>query len=77
MVYKIFAGEDTMKGFSWFKTIRKGIEGAVLGGGAAEAAIQVQQVDMEDIEHAVTVLVIAGVGFIFKAGKNWWKNRGK
>ena len=68
-----------MRRFRLFKMIRKGIEGAILSGGAVEAAIQALQqaedVDVSQVEHAATVLVAAVVGFTFKAIKNWLKNR--
>lgn len=70
-----------MKHFSILKNIRKGIEGAILSGAAVEAAVQVMQqaedVDLSDVEHAVTVIVAAGIGFLFKSVKNWLKNRDK
>ncbi len=70
-----------MKRFKLIKTIRKGIEGAILSGGAIEAGIQIVErshdIDTKDIEHALAVLVAAGIGFFVKALKNWLKNRGK
>jgi uncharacterized radical SAM superfamily protein len=70
-----------MKRFKLFKMIRKGIEGAILSGGAIEAGIQVlersEEIDVSQVEHAATVLVAAIVGFTFKAIKNWLKNRDK
>lgn len=70
-----------MARFSRLKNIRKGIEGALLTGGAIETAIQVmehsEEIDLTKVEHAVSVLVAAGIGFVIKALKNWLKNRGK
>lgn len=68
-----------MRRFRILKNIRKGIEGAFLSGGAVGGAVEVMQasqdVDISDVEHAVAVLVAAGVGFVFKSVKNWLKNR--
>lgn len=70
-----------MKRFKLIKTIHKGIEGAILSGGALEAGIRIlersEKIDVQDIEHAIAVLVAAGVGFVVKALKNWLKNRSK
>lgn len=67
--------------FDRLKNIRKGIEGAIMTGGAIEAAMQVversEDVDMTKIEHAIAVLVAAGIGFVFNSLKNWLKNRNK
>lgn len=68
-----------MKRFRLIKNIRKGIEGAFLSGGAVGGAVEVlqtsQDIDISDVEHAIAVLVAAGVGFVFKSVKNWLKNR--
>ena len=70
-----------MKAFSRLKNIRKGIEGAILTGGAVEVAIQAleksESIDVTKVEHAATVLIVAGIGFVFKSLTNWLKNRGK
>ena len=70
-----------MKVFSRIKNIKKGIEGAVLAGGAVEAAIQALEhgdsVDMSQVEHAAMVLIAAGLGFLVKSLQNWLKNREK
>ncbi|MHC4620006.1 MAG: hypothetical protein ACYTEQ_19850 [Planctomycetota bacterium] len=68
-----------MRRFRLLKNIRKGIEGAILTGSTMEAAIQIaersQDVDVSDVEHAVSVLVAAMIGFVIKSLKNWLKNR--
>lgn len=70
-----------MSRFKKLKNFRKGIEGAILAGGALEAGIQLleqsKEVDVSDMEHAITVLGAAIVGFLIKAIKNWLKNRDK
>lgn len=68
-----------MKRFKLLKNLRKGIEGAILSGGAVGTAVEViqrsQDVDITEIEQAMSVLVAAAVGFFIKSLKNWLKNR--
>ncbi|MEE9192973.1 MAG: hypothetical protein V3U21_00385 [Thermodesulfobacteriota bacterium] len=47
------------------KVIKKGLEGAIIGGGCGGAASQ----------DPIAAVVAAAVGFLLKAGKNWWKHR--
>ena len=68
-----------MRRFKWFKNLRKGIEGAILSGGATGAVVEVIQksgeADVSEVEQAVSVLLAALVGFALKSIKNWLKNR--
>jgi len=50
----------------WNKVLKKGLEGAILGGGCAGAATQ----------EALSTGLCALIGFLLTAGKNWWKHRG-
>jgi uncharacterized radical SAM superfamily protein len=65
--------------FRLLKNIRKGIEGAILSGGAVGTAVEVMQrsgeTDITEVEQAITILVAAVIGFAIKSFKNWLKNR--
>ena len=59
--------------FSWWKTVKKGLKGALVAGATA-AAVKASDgnVKVEDLQAAF----VAGVaGFIVLAGRNWFKNR--
>ena len=47
------------------KVIKKGLEGAIIGGGCVGAASQ----------DAMATVISAAIGFLFNAGKNWLKHR--
>lgn len=49
----------------WTKVIKKGIEGAVIGGGATGAVTQ----------EMMSTIIAAAIGFVFRAGRNWWKHK--
>lgn len=59
----------------WKKVIAKGIEGAVVAGGSTGLALSSPEVSVEDTEKAVATLVMAALGFAFRALRNWIKHR--
>ena len=61
--------------FKIMKMIGKGIEGAVIAGGGAEAIMQIADADVENKDHFIMVVATALTGFALKALKNWLKNR--
>lgn len=50
----------------WKKVIQKGIEGAIIGG--AGGAIT---------QDMLSTIITATIGFLYKAGMNWFKNKSK
>lgn len=50
---------------NWKKTIIKGIEGALMGGGAAGVATQDTQ----------AALITAAITAVLRAAINWWKHK--
>lgn len=55
----------------WEKVIFKGFEKAVLAGGTSVAATGA------DSEKIIVDIIAATLGFLWGAGRNWWKNRKK
>jgi len=49
----------------WKKVIKKGIEGAFIGGGATGVATQ----------EVLSTAIASALGFLFRAGRNWWKHK--
>lgn len=58
-----------MEKLNWKKVALKGLEGAVIAGGASTVATGA------DVESIVTNLVCAAIGAAWKASANWWKHR--
>lgn len=58
-----------MDKLNWKKVALKGLEGAVIAGGASTAATGA------DVESIVTNLVCAAIGAAWKAGRNWFEHR--
>lgn len=56
---------------NWKKVALKGLEGAVIAGGASTAATGAGT----DVEAIVTNLVCAAIGAAWKAGRNWFDHR--
>jgi len=58
----------------WSKVLQKGVEGAIVAGCSAGLALSAPEVTAEDAEKAVATLVMACVGFAFRAFRNWMKH---
>jgi len=51
----------------WKKVVAKGVEGALVGGGATGAVTQ----------EMLSTVIAAAIGFVFRAGRNFIKHRKK